>query len=69
MTIENCIRLLRIYKGQGENGATALIRSKGKKAYENMVAHIRKCRKFAGHDIMRELPGGAGVKDVKKSKG
>ena len=63
MTVENCIKLLKVYESNGN-----------KKAYEDMKAHILNSRKFQGHPIVEELLDVKPTKketkkDGKKSKG
>lgn len=61
MTVENCLKLLAIYKEK-----------KMTKAYENMKQHILSTRKFKGHPILEELtekPKPVVKKKVKKENG
>jgi len=68
MTIENCIKLLKIYKAQSENPSLAAnCRKQSLKSYEDMKAHILKSRKFKGHEILKELQPQPESKDGKKS--
>ena len=64
MTIDNCIRWLRIFKARMENplpntegkgDEKAYIKIQAKKAYANMKKHILSSRKFQDHPIIKEL--------------
>ena len=61
MTVENCIKLLSLYKERMTNPSGAesteeqMIKVQSKKAYENMKNHILTARKFVGHPILDEL--------------
>jgi len=57
MTKENCIRLLKLYKEQGRTAA-----------YEDMRAHILKCKKFRDDPILEELKPKEVKTDGKKPK-
>ena len=69
MTIENCIRLLKVYQDridnpQGRDGnENKSIVSRSKVALADMKRHILKCRKFIGHPIVAEL-----TKEVKEDR-
>lgn len=70
MTVENCIKLLKMYKDNMNNEElSSAAREQSRKNYEMMKTHILnpKSRKFSGHAIQRELSGGK--VDGKKSKG
>ena len=80
MTVENCIRLLKVYEERVKNpkGADstekAYAKRNSEKAYANMKQHILKSRKFVGHPILFQLGYKPVVKpeekkDGKKSKG
>lgn len=69
MTVENCIKLLEIYKSKAEDSsASASVRKQSLKNYENMKSHILKCKKFSDHVIVKELVKLEVDDDGKKSK-
>ena len=61
MTVDNCIKLLKLYADRietppGNDSATrTYVKKQATKAYANMKAHILKCKKFIGHPILAEL--------------
>lgn len=80
MTVENCIKLLEIYKdrikkqgpeyetgtaGRGrDTDERASIKKTAEKALENMKDHIRNSKKFKGHPILDELDKAQGLEEV-----
>lgn len=56
MTVENCERLLKVYKEQSENESlSSAARAQSLKNYEMMKAHILKGRKFKGTAVYESL--------------
>lgn len=71
MTVENCIRNLKLYKEHADNaGLPGHVRKMSQLNYDNLKDKILKDKRFVDHPILKELkPKEKKVKkDVKKSK-
>jgi transposase len=71
MTVDNCEKLLKIYKENSENkDLSSVAREQSRKNYEMMKTHILKGRKFRGTDLQKSLMfKKPEVKKVEKPKG
>lgn len=67
MTVETCLRLLKLYNNRIKDPSggdkhmpgtqRSYIKKNSQKAYDDMKAHILKSKKFKDHPIIKELNG------------